>query len=62
MENQNKTHLKVFGYFRVGNKSQLATDCPQNTAEKMVLDNRPKDADDIGKKESNLMPVMQIGG
>lgn len=61
MENQNKTPLKVFG-FRAGNKSQLATDCPQNTAEKMVLDNRPEDADDIDKKESDLTPDMQIGG
>lgn len=62
MENQNQQTPKVFGYFRVGNKSQLDTNWPQPSTEKNHLDNQSKDADDIDTQESDLAPDMQMGG
>ncbi len=62
MENQNKQAPKVFGYFRVGTKSQLEADWPQPSTEKKSLDNQSVVTDDIDTKESDLIPDMQMGG
>ena len=62
MKNQDTHSPKVFAYFRVGNKSQLDADWPQPDPEKIPLDNRPEDSDDIDIKESDATPGMQMGG
>lgn len=62
MENQNQHTQKVFGYFRVGTKSQLNADWPQPSTEKKPLDNQSDDTDDIDTKESDRIPDMQMGG
>ena len=61
MENQNQQTPKVFGYFRVGNKSQLDADWPQPSTKKNLLDNQSEDADDIDTQESDLVPDMHLG-
>ena len=62
MENQNQQTPKVFGYFRVGNKSQLDTDWQQSSTDKNHLDNQSEDVDDIGAQESDLAPDIQMDG
>lgn len=61
MENQNQQTPKVFGYFRVGNKSQLDADWPQPSTKINLLDNQSEDADDIDTQESDLVPDMHLG-
>ncbi len=61
MAKQNQQTPKVFGYFRVGNKSQLDADWPQPSTQKNLLDNQSEDADDIDTQESDLVPDMHLG-
>ena len=61
MAKQNQQTPKVFGYFRVGNKSQLDADWPQPSTKKNLLDNQSEDADDIDTQESDLVPDMHLG-